>query len=480
MSWTDVSRHLSAKLEVQWDGSAWTDESANLLSAEGGRYAVPLWRLLGRTAETQKPAHAKFKLSSQADRYSPFNSSSPLYAYISANKGYGIPIRFSLSADAGTSWERVFTGRIDNLAIDSTKENRVTLSALSEAQNLIRKRLSTVMLVNQSPSAIIAYVAALAGITALDLSPGLTTVPFAWLDDESVLKELVKVAQADGGRLFFDRYGTLTYRNVEDWLTQSETSTVQHAFTVSRFRDLGARFDRLNVYNEVVTVYEPRGLSAASVVWSLPEVEKLAPGASKTISARYAKPVSNAALQNAKAIDFSGTDKTSSLTVTLSGDYAQQGDITLTNTGGAEYVSVVQLEVAGNPIIGRRSRQVKRSAGTSPIDDKSLFITRNEFLQTEAQAALVADFVQDVTQVVGTTYRFSAPFIPALEGAYRVSVAEAESGVNAEGVIQSVRWRYDRGTARANYEIIEFEIPDKNDYFEIGVSTLNGGKVAFY
>jgi len=67
--------------EHSLDGSTWTDESANMLAAAGNQSMLNLWQMAGGS-QAQPPWTANFQLRNNADRYSPLNSSSPIYSNI--------------------------------------------------------------------------------------------------------------------------------------------------------------------------------------------------------------------------------------------------------------------------------------------------------------------------------------------------------------------------------------------------------------
>jgi hypothetical protein len=145
-------RQVKGKLEVNWnkDLSTWTDESERLVTLDNLKMELHLsWK-----EGDANPFTAKFTLDNANDRYSSFNSSSPIYANIRYNKGHGIPIRFSIGIyDATAGWEylKQFTGYIDQMDC-TTRENVCTMSCFDNAHRLLQCKISTTMYQNQTVS----------------------------------------------------------------------------------------------------------------------------------------------------------------------------------------------------------------------------------------------------------------------------------------------------------------------------------------
>ena len=91
-TWNAAGAKPTAKLEVQWSGSTWTDETSRLLSFEisqslyGARGLPFLGENRGSTMDVV--------LENHDGRFSPHNTSSPLHSYI-ANGLRGFPVLLS-------------------------------------------------------------------------------------------------------------------------------------------------------------------------------------------------------------------------------------------------------------------------------------------------------------------------------------------------------------------------------------------------
>jgi len=489
-AWFGASRILSAKLEVQWDGTNWTDETSRLMSANG-RAGVPfLWE---NKARAFTPGQATFTVRSPSDRFSPYNSGSPIYAYIKDNGGYGIPIRFSAAVKDGADvfqWERVFTGFVDNIELTSIKYNRTRIKAIDGSHPYLQTKKSTATIENYTASEWIAYLAALVGITGASIDAGLTDIPFCWLDNENVINEMQQVAQVDGGVVFFDRDGVLTFRGAESFLERAEYTTSQHTFTVSNMRETKAAWNWENVYNAVIVPYTPRGLgSTGTEIYTLTRPFSINAGASKTIAARHKYPAQSVdGTISSTILTGAGDDISADVAITVT-NYAQFSELLITNNHAYQTANVLKLSISGTPILGRKSEQVESTATSLVIGDpattkKSFPIASNPYLQTRAQATILADMLIGRLVALRGKYKVDAPALPAIEPLHRVTLVDSGSMINRAALLSDISWAFNKGDFSAQYGMIDasgwYPSADTPCYLKIGTDTTGSGKVLFY
>lgn len=494
-AWSDATRRIDGKLEVKWDGASWTDESGNLIAASGVQSMIPIWQSFGSGA-VQTPWTATFEMHNLDNRYSAYNASGALYSYIQTNKGHGIPIRFSMGLWNGASFDytRVFTGYIDDLMVLSTARDRATIKAVDNTHPFLQQKASTTMSQDQRTDQWLSTLATAAGVTSADLDTGLYTIPYCWLDDENIWTEMNKAAHAEGGWVYFDQFGTLTFKNAEAWIVDAAHATSQNTFAVSRFKDLALPFEWKNTYNEVVVVYSPRVAIATDTIYQLPEAFALLPGESRVVTARYTRPALSVNTPVANTdyfiITAAGDDISGSVSVVVSAN-AQRANITFTNNSTTTVAIVSSFQLTGIPVVGAPVQQEKLQATDADIGDptgsgpvKTFRLENNEYIQTRVQAAFLAEMLRDRLKVGRQTYMVSGyPADPELIPGFRVTVAETDSGVNNDGFIRSINWRYGGGAYRATYEIIDASgwFPFSN-YFQLGSSLLaiSGSDKAYY
>lgn len=496
-AWTDASRKIDGKLEVQWDGVSWTDESSRLIAASGVQSMIPIWQSFG-SAAVQAPWTATFEMRNASDRYSPFNSSSPIYSSVQTNHGHGIAIRFSMGLWNGSSFDytRVFTGYIDDMTVISTARDRATFKCIDNVQPFLQQKHSTSMATDQRVDQWLGTLATAAGVTSTDFDSGLFRIPYLWLDDENIWTEMNKAAHSEGGWIYFDQNGTLTFRNAEAWIVDSVYTSNQHSFIVNRFKDLSLPFEWRNTYNEIVVVYSPRVAIATDTIYQLPEAMALLPGEARTITARFTRPAASVNTPVANTdytiITAAGDDISGSVSVAVTA-YAQRAEIAFTNNSTTTVAIVSSFQLTGTPIVGAPVQQEKLQATDADIGDptgsgpvKTYRLENNEYIQSRVQAAFLAEMLRDRLKVGRQTYMVNGyPAIPTLIPGHRVTVIESGSGLSVTniGFIRTINWRYGGGSYRASYEIIDATgwFPF-GDYFQLGSSLLgvSGTDKAYY
>lgn len=483
MTWTDATRKVAAKLEVQWDGTNWTNESVYLLTAQGDSSIQQVWQLIGGTGVTP-PAAAAFTMSGASGRYSPFNTGGDLYTHIKDTHGYGAAVRFSVGYDdAGFgvyTYERVFTGVIETVQYTSTRDSRVTIRAVDASAALSQHRVSTLLTEGTTAGAYIGALATLAAVSSTDLDPGLYTIPYAWLDDEAVWTEICLLAQADGGTARFDRNGTLVFTNAETW-----DATNRHSFGVDRFKDLNFSSSWQNVYNRIAVVYADRVPVTSDTVFSLREGFIVLPKETYTFTATH-KPAYGALTYTTTITDALGNSMGDAVTITTT-PYAGRTEVSIYNdhTTIAAIVSAFSLD--GQTLSGDDDHDYSLDAADSVIGNpatgavKMFRCAGNPYVQTQAQAAFLAEMLRDRLKAARASYAVTAPGIPTLEPGSLVSVTEATTGVSRSCYVQGVTWSFGGGAFNGTYKLIDADgwaIYD--NYFALSSSTLGGTHVLFY
>lgn len=489
MSFTDNVRNLEHLLEIKWDGVSWTDESDNLLSASGVQGSVPIWRLLGGS-QPQQPWTATFTLKNVDNRYSPTNSSSPIYAYTSASMLYGIPIRFSMIRPS-VATERVFTGYIDTSG-SSAKNLNFTLHCVDNAHPLMQSRQSTTLYEDQRVDEMLVTLADLVGIGAgaRDFDTGLFVIPFSWLDEESVWTEMNMIAQSEGGTVYFDRNGDLIFESQEAWLSDTKRTTSQHTFLASNIFDVMTPFDWKNVYNRVLVQYEPREISGTVRLYENREPITLQPGQTRTVVMRLSRPASSIESfvneTHYVIVNAGGSDLSGDVTITPT-TYAQRVVVEFENTG-SELAYVNRFDIYGTPLVGAPTMDRELDAADSDVGDpasdaiKLLEVGGNPYIQTIEQAEFLSEILRDRVKTARQIYRINGKGYPTLQPLDRVTIQESKAGLNHTGYIQRVSWSY-AGAYNATYEIIDdtsWLLFDISDYFVIETSAFDDSHRAYY
>jgi hypothetical protein len=300
-----------------------------------------------------------------------------------------------------------------------------------------------------------------------------------------------KSARADGGTLFFDRNGTLTFESAEAWASGVHSSS-QHSFTVSRVTDFNLSFQWQDVYNEVIVEYAPRVQKGQIMLYELDEVVWALPGDTVTFTARMRYPATsiNAPEANSDyyAVSDAGEDLAEGTDVAIT-KYAQRVEVEVTNNDSTQVAYLDVFRLTGRPLIGYQALQEKVQATDSDIGDpttdaaKTLRVGGNEYVQSAEQARFLAALLRDRTKKARQVWvARDVPATPTLQPGDRVTCTEAGSELDDEGFITSITWRYRGGAYKADYEVIDAASWYLYDgYFELGVDVLaNTSERVFY
>lgn len=482
-AWTDGVRKIYARLLVAWDGSTWTNESDYLLSAQGNSPAFqPVWVTTG--AVSVSPGQVTLTMMAADGRYSPFNAGGPLHADISPTHGYGKRIQLSVGlwGGSGYSYETIFTGRIDAMMTANAATGQVTIRAMDDSAWLQQARLSTQLAQDLDAGAYISQIAALAGITATDIDPGLCLIRDLWLDDEAAFNEMCLLGQAEAGYVMITRAGTLVFENAETWAAKSS----RHTFTVSNFKTLAFNSSWQSIYNRVTVSYADRALVASDDIFSLRGAQTILPGADWTIVAQH-KPVYGSMTYGMTVTDFAGEDMAADVSVTVV-PYAQRTKVTVTNNNAYKAAVISVFTLTAMTLSGDDDHEVTRDAPYGALGDpatgtvvKALRLAGNPYLQSEFQAAMLADMLRDRLQYPRATFTIAAPGIPTLEPGDLVTLVESESGVDRTAFITGITWTLGNGTYNAAYQLIDAAdwFPE-SAWFELDSSELGEADKLFY
>ncbi len=222
------------------------------------------------------------------------------------------------------------------------------------------------------------------------LDAGLFNVPWAWLDDESVIEEAWRLAAACGGRFSADPDGMFRYENAAHWLT-SPHDTSQETLDKGDFNKLGRRGSQSRELYKAVTVGggRPASILAEDVIWQSDEVVQVPANSTKSITARLRQPA-----YSVRSIDYTatdgGTDDLDSNVSIAATYYAQRVDMDITNSHASKAAFLVNLSMTGNTVHGGPSVEETCESSDNYWDDRegrTRQVRGNVYVQTRSQAA---------------------------------------------------------------------------------------------
>jgi len=493
------------RLYVAWDGTNYIDESAYLIDAQGDvRYVAPYSSLVGGAGITDQMT---FTLDNASGRFSPLNTSGALYASIGSGGMYMRPVRFDVSVNNGANYYRIFTGVLKLPGAQSPtwqESSTVRLDARSRDELLLNLRQST------TRDVFSAYVDAPptedtifdVWITEpgngfvpddLDLDTGFVRIPFAWMDDESILEECWLLAAACGGRFFANHEGAFRYENMAAWQTETRSTTSQQTYTLSSFQRLEYRYDDTDLYNEITVEASPRSVGGVDVVWESESAVTLQPGETKTIVAKYDAPSYSVTSLDVAARDVGGNDITSSIAVTPT-YYAQRASLAATNSSSLT-ARLTKLRILGKPVVGAPDQEATRNSTTHGAN-AAYFTGRvkrerrmggNPYVQTLPQAEMLAQRILDLSEYPRLQFTlYGCDGNPDRRLGDRITIDHtAVTGFMSSTVacyVTGIRWGYNEMGFTQDLEAVQASslFAYDNNYFIVGTHTANGTRRLFY
>lgn len=492
-TWNSGNRRVAVTLEIQWDGSNWTDESAYLQSFEISAGLIDESTRLPNMGQA-RPAAATITLDNYTNRFSRYNSSSAIYSHIQ----YGIqrvPIRLGVQIDYGGSWEpasplRQFTGYVESIS-DShgggdAPGKTVTLTCTDPSLVFDQYKHTSTLSTDQRIDEVLSSLLTDVGIGSTDLDRGLNIIPYVWLDAENVLAQCQLLAASEAGAFYFSKEGIALFRRMTSLLTDGAVS--QATYAPARIFNLAGQGGWRDCYTGTLVEYTPRAPGEADTIYTSLEIIELAPSETKDLEAAFTTPVTGivtpVAETDYQAVTAGFTDLNSSLTISFPAGttFCQRATIRLANAHASQRMFVPKLQLRGYPLEGLRAQEVTADAASGVLtnywrgaaaDTKRYEVRNNPFIQTEAQASMLAQFLRDRLSYPRDLWNFRGSACPYLELGDRITVQDnsgtPNAGINADAYVVNMRQRYSQGQ---NYEMELTVLPVANVYAYTGYFVL--------
>lgn len=407
-----IGRVIGANFWVQWNGVDYVDESANLIAAQGQvRFnAVGAGALSGRSTTDQMTV----TLHNASGRYSPLNTSSPIYSALSGGGSY--LRKCYLEVSIGGSYYSVFKGVI-KIPRETGKAfgalSTVTIDCRSLDELYLTRKASTgrgtfLALQNLTEADAITQWLSNAGVAGGDLAidDGLVTIPWVWLDDESIIEDVWALAACAGGRFYVDPDGTFRYENAQHWLFSPHTVS-QQTYTRADYKRLYAYYDDADLYSDVTVEVSARRVEGIDNLWTPEEDVVIPAGTTKTITAQFRYPAYTIDDVTFAAQTAGGVDLSDDVTLSDATYYAQRADLEFTND--SDYSAyLIDLAVTGRAIVGGPRQDVKAAQADSFWTNRAARnrrISSNLYVQTMAHGKMLAEMIRDVVDSPRMVYR---------------------------------------------------------------------------
>jgi hypothetical protein len=465
-------------LSISWDDSNWTAcDAANLTySSTFTNPGDPLISI-GSGVET----FIEFDLLNDDGALSTLkreNDGNPVLYNKKVKLDYGF---------LGTNKVRVFEGRITDFT-ETAKGEYIHVTAKDYGKtNLAQRRASTQILSNKRVDEWLETLANAANMTLTRHGYGLLTIPFVWLEDESILEQMIKAAQAEGAIVYVGTDGNVHYVSPLFWATDPTHSTSQWSLNANTdFETLTLKGRERNQYDNIYITYQNRYLGLNKEVYTLDRyivIPSAPPGGgtgSTRVTFKFTEPMYSLHEVSFTVTDSVGQDMTSNITWNgrpspSENDgylYAQHWDMTIDNNDPKRNAYLLKLRIIGRPVLGGPDEEYKTAGGT---DNRVYRIASNEYIQTEEQAKVLAEllkdrFVDNPRLIVNLT---GVKPNPLLEVGDFITLTESNTHITNRGFyVTKIEYKLPDG--RMQLELVDATgYFQSNNYFTFGSSHWN-------
>jgi len=345
----------------------------------------------------------------------------------------------------------------------------------SELEN---KQLNSAMYTNLSTSTVAEMICKEAGLASgtYIIDEGSRTIDFMWFQEGSAWYYLSNVAEAEGGRVFFDNNGIFNFWN-HDHATMSGVASGTKAFDFSNMGDLNFRIDKDEIKNHIVVKSTPRAVQGHQLVYTHGTYEELKAGETKEVWVRITDPnrndeglpcvaikqpvtgITNDSYYQARAnSDGTGANKDSKITITSYEDFAESARINFKNTDTAT-VYITVLKLYGSPAKVSQDLLVEREDDDSiAIYGRQTLQIENNFINSRSDAETLATNKLIELKDPKTHLNIEAVGDPSITLGDVMCIQDAKdttvgSGTTQYLMVKSIRW----GLADEFQQTIEFE-----------------------
>ena len=491
-----ANRAARCRVTIQWNGSTWADESGRLISANGTMESINMSEgILGIGAG--KADSATLYLDNNGKRYCDWYSDGALYDWIQNGNWKGTPVRIQLGYDDASGnpeYVYVHRGYIDEITTYITSRgHRAQIRSVDKAGYWLQHQSKSPLYHNYRTDEFMQVLVNLLPVAirpTLTADIGLFNLPWCWIDDENIWQEMSRLAEAEGGRIYFAPTddNTLLFENATHFLLSPHTGSVA-TFAITDWQQLVVPASFQNYWNHVIVDYTPYRLAPRQVLWQhTGEILAVKPGATETVTARFDKPAwvvddpvgdvdMIAVTSGGTRLQFS-TDDEEYITVNVT-TWAQQAELEIINNLDMT-AFFVRLRLMGRPVESGDTEQVEATASGDLVDKagkRTKHITGNPYIQTKEHAQALADFMLERGQEV----RKAPPLVnldgmPWLEIGDRVTVTEQGSTSLGDFFVNQIPWKWESGKGMSMSPVcMPAGLFAYDDYFILGTNTLGSG-----
>jgi hypothetical protein len=438
-------RKIQIKVEIQWDGTNWVDESQYVLTVQG---SVELSGSLGEASSAQ----IDVEVDNTTGRFTPTNQSSPIYGYFNIRT----PIRVSVGMGTGY-YVRIFTGYIKTFQ-PNLKSAMCNFHCFDNLRFILNKESPyNVVYLDQRIDQLIKVLLDYTGVPEYVLDESTQTVNGAWFEGNKLAHPLINdLTIAERGRSFFDQYGVFRFWNKDRLHHQKPVIRI----TIDDYLlDIDYQIAEHEMKNRVVVEATPRGAQGLQQVWSNIDPELADIGSDSLVylpekgqqsawiqledpASGWITPLPIVDYTANSEIDGTGDDLTDQIEVTTFNSYATSAFITVRNNAEVP-VYFTKFSVRANPIkIYKYIRVIAKDQFSMDAYGVKEVKYENEFIDSESQANNIAYEELQRWKSALNNYNITIRGVPYI---YTGDVIELETseGEFENFMINSINWTLD-------------------------------------
>ena len=440
-------RQFTPKIEIQWDGSNWIDESDYFISARGNEQ---LWKISGEGIA----ATLDVELDNTTERFTPDNTSSLIYGYLKPRT----KIRVYITA-AGYDY-RIFTGYIKNIHPDM-KSRVCSLECFDNQVLVYNKTANGTVYEDKRSDELMTTLAELAEVEQYEFDIGTHIVNFGYFENRNVWPIMGEIAVAERGRIFFNRNGILTFWNRDRLHNKTARYSVPDITLNNWIVDLDYSVAEHEIKNTVIVKATPRASFTSQRVWSSGDAEYLNPYTDTLVwipkrsvqtawleledpCISFIKPVANVDYTANSAQDGSGDDLTANIKVHEFIDYGNAVFINVINNGDVD-AYLTSFQVRANPVrVLKWIKVTAKEEESIKLYGRQEFEIENNFIDSEGTATAIANEELYRRKDAVNLFRINIVGIPYLLCGDVVNI-EYRTGNYKDYMVDQLDWTFDDG-----------------------------------
>jgi hypothetical protein len=347
-----------------------------------------------------------------------------------------------------------FSGLVDRL-VPNLKDDTITMHAYDWADKIKDTKITAQLYQGKRSDELIAILADQAGINneKRNLEIGMHLVAYAYFPEASAWTYMNQIAEAEGGRIFFDEEGTLTFWNRNHVSAQASQSVYTFDFDTN-ILNFDYDISKSKVKNRIVVKANPKELLSRTRIYNDNAGQQLNVDETNEIWAQFAHgtespvpaieveiPIVGIGIKANSQMDGLGTDLSAYVEMTSYSLFSESLKMNFKNNYN-DIVYLTHIAVYGQPIVTQAIIEViKEDMESQRLYDVQELQIENNFIDMETYAENLA--VQKLEELKSPRNFVRAEVIgaPHLQAGDIVTMQEGFDGQMDSYTIVKDRWQ---------------------------------------